>query len=296
MEYTSPPTIKEYRALPPHPNRTEGGLRLNETSDKTSRPGKPLVSIVTIVFNGEKTLEKTIQSVLGQTYENIEHIIIDGGSTDGTLKIIRQYNDKIAYWLSEPDNGIYDAMNKGVSLATGEWINFMNVGDTFYEPDTVKKVFSSNYGKADIIYGNNEIIYGSELSVIRKALDITELWKGMIVNHQSMFVKTSLMQKHPFNLDYKIGADYNFIYSAYMDKCEFCKIETVISSTAHGGYSDLNVIPNIKEQWMIVRRHNASFKIDLYYIWLILYAFIKNIMKIILPEKIREVVIKRKYK
>ena len=187
-------------------------------------------------------------------------------------------------------------MNKGVALAGGEWINFMNAGDTFHEPDTVDKVFLSNYGNADLIYGNNEIVYSSDLSVIRRAVDIKHVWKGMIVNHQSMFVKTSLMQKHPFDLNYKIGADYEFIYSAYVNKYEFYKIDTVISSTAHGGYSDLNAIPNIKEQWMIVRRHDASFKVDLYYVWLILYAFMKNMMKLILPARIREIVIKRKYK
>ena len=277
------------------PVRIEGGLSSKKGYWRKTGEHSPLVSVITVVINSANCLESTIESVLGQTYRNIEYIIIDGGSTDGTVEIIRKYNDRIAYWLSEPDTGIYDAMNKGTVLASGEWVLFMNAGDIFYESDTVTNIFSRNYEEADFIYGNNEIIYSRDLSVIRKALDIRELWKGMIVNHQCMFVKRSLMQKYPFNLEYKIGADYDFIYSAYMDKCNFYNSGIVIASTAQGGYSDLNVIPNIKEQWSIVRKHDASIKVDLYYVWLILCAFMKNLMKAILPKRIREVIIKWKY-
>jgi len=92
---------------------------------------KPLISIITVVFNGEQLLEKTIQSVINQTYDNVEYIIIDGGSTDRTIEIIQKYEHAIDYWISENDKGIYNAMNKGISLATGAWVNFMNGGDIF---------------------------------------------------------------------------------------------------------------------------------------------------------------------
>ena len=91
----------------------------------------PLITIITVAYNAVKDIENTILSVLNQTYPNIEYIIIDGGSTDGTLDIIKKYEDKISYWVSEPDKGIYDAMNKGTLKATGVWLNFMNAGDTF---------------------------------------------------------------------------------------------------------------------------------------------------------------------
>lgn len=94
------------------------------------------ISVITVCYNAVDTLEKTIQSVLEQTYHNIEYIIIDGGSTDGTVEIIHRYVDYLAYWVSEPDRGIYDAMNKGIERATGEWVNFMNAGDYFYNYDT----------------------------------------------------------------------------------------------------------------------------------------------------------------
>ena len=103
-----------------------------------------LISIVTVSYNAVLTIEQTILSVINQTYPNVEYIIIDGGSTDGTVDIIKKYEDKIAYWVSEPDKGIYDAMNKGVVVATGEWINFMNAGDIFTDGDVIDKLFHQN--------------------------------------------------------------------------------------------------------------------------------------------------------
>lgn len=253
------------------------------------------MSIITVSLNSVKDIAHTIKSVLNQTYENIEFIIIDGGSTDGTIDVIRSYNDRLAYWLSEPDRGIYHAMNKGIMQASGDWINFMNAGDIFYQPYTVESVLQSGHEKADIFYGNNEIVYSGNFSVIRKAMDIEDIWKGMIVNHQSLFVRSDLLRKHPFDLSFKIGADYEFIYSVYMDKCNFIKIDSVISCTAHGGFSDMNVIANIKEQWIIAGRYSTSYKVHLHYVWLILFALLKNILKKLLPAKVQKIFIRWKY-
>ena len=144
----------------------EGGLRTRGLLKK-DHDSKPLVSVVTVVFNGAQHLEETIRSIINQSYDNIEYIIIDGGSTDGTLDIIKQYDHTIAYWVSEPDSGIYDAMNKGVSLACGDWINFMNAGDIFSDETTVQHVFSDimNYSTYDCIYSDTLFNYrsGSQL-------------------------------------------------------------------------------------------------------------------------------------
>jgi glycosyltransferase involved in cell wall biosynthesis len=104
---------------------------------------KPLVTVITVCFNCKSDIEKTIKSVLEQTYDNIEYLIIDGGSTDGTVDVIKTYSDRLAYWVSEPDRGIYDAMNKGLQKAAGEWVNFMNVGDLFVDEMVATDLFLS---------------------------------------------------------------------------------------------------------------------------------------------------------
>ena len=113
-----------------------------------------LISIVTVSYNAVLTIEQTILSVINQTYPNVEYIIIDGGSTDGTVDIIKKYADKIAYWVSEPDKGIYDAMNKGGLKATGDFIQFLNAGDWFENEYVIEKIFKDWYKRVDVIYGD----------------------------------------------------------------------------------------------------------------------------------------------
>ena len=113
-----------------------------------------LISIVTVSYNAVLTIEQTILSVINQTYPNVEYIIIDGGSTDGTVDIIKKYANKIAYWVSEPDKGIYDAMNKGGLKATGDFIQFLNAGDWFENEHVIEKIFKDWYKRVDVIYGD----------------------------------------------------------------------------------------------------------------------------------------------
>ena len=146
----SAPTLQEYFARPPHPTRRQGGWRLRRpgSHERDARgttgvppvpPARPLVSVITVVYNGQATLERAIGSVLQQTYPHIEYIVIDGGSTDGTLETIQRYDDRIALWLSEPDSGIFDAMNKGLALATGSYMAILNCDD-YYPPRAVESV------------------------------------------------------------------------------------------------------------------------------------------------------------
>ena len=116
----------------------------------------PKISIVTISYNIVSSIEKTILSVISQTYSNIEYIVIDGGSTDGTVDIIKKYSNKISYWVSERDKGIYDAMNKGIEAATGDWINFMNAGDLFFHNNVISEIIPFLDNNVDIIYGDFE--------------------------------------------------------------------------------------------------------------------------------------------
>lgn len=205
---------------------------------------KPLISIVTVSYNAVATIEQTILSVINQTYSNIEYIIIDGGSTDGTLDVIKKYADKIAYWVSEPDKGIYDAMNKGIKVATGEWINFMNCGDYFVANNTLESVFGSGkiYKKAEILYGDS-----IQLNVEKKInevvmLDIGKLQYFPIYRHGASFVKTEVHKKYLFDLSkqkkYGFALDYHCIYRMYSDGYNFEKIDVFVLSYLKEGISN----------------------------------------------------------
>ncbi|WP_320167924.1 glycosyltransferase family 2 protein [Mangrovibacterium marinum] len=174
------------------------------------------ITVITVCYNCVSEIENTIRSVISQSYLNLEYIIIDGSSTDGTLDIIKKYDDKISFWVSEPDKGIYDAMNKGIELAHGEWINFMNVGDRFASPNTLKNIFSDKrYSKKiKIIYGDVILDRGNTLKT-EQALPITQLSYKMPFCHQSSFVRIDLMKQLKYDLKYKIAADYHFFYTAF---------------------------------------------------------------------------------
>jgi glycosyltransferase involved in cell wall biosynthesis len=215
----------------------EGGLR-TQGYFKTSLEGKPLITVVTVVFNGEKFLEETILNIINQSYDNMEYIIVDGGSDDGTVEIIRQYEDSIDYWVSEKDKGIYDAMNKGLSSASGDWINFMNAGDEFYNNKTLSNIFLNQISK-DIIFGQAYIYY-KDLSFIRYSdfnLENKDWYLTKLPNHQSVLVSRKIYKEIFYNTDYKYSAD-----SVYMKKIfsEFSchEINAIISKFELGGVSN----------------------------------------------------------
>lgn len=171
----------------------------------------PLVSIITVVYNDVVNLEATIISVISQIYPNIEYIIIDGGSSDGTIDIIEKYSNKISYWISEPDNGIYDAMNKGIKQASGEWINFMNSGDTFASNDVIDKVFRNQIADyIKVIYGSVYIKKGN-LIRLKKPYKLSFIKRHIPFCHQSSFV----LNKYFFDTNYKIAADYKMMYDIF---------------------------------------------------------------------------------
>lgn len=196
-----------------------------------------LVTIATVTYNAEDLLEETILSVINQSYENIEYIIIDGASTDKTIDIIKKYEDKISYWASEPDEGIYFAMNKAIEKASGEWINFMNAGDTFFMLDSVAYVMKQKDQGAELIYGDYQI---KENSVIRKARDKSQWYTYMPFCHQTLFTRTSIMKDELFDTSFKLAADHNFILKMYCAEKKFEYIEKTIAVFEAGGYAESN--------------------------------------------------------
>lgn len=174
---------------------------------------RPLVSVVTVVFNGEKYLEETIQSVINQTYDNVEYTLIDGGSTDGTVDIIRKYEDKIAYWISEPDNGIFDAMNKGADKATGEYIYYLNAGDVFYSSNTLFDV--ANHINTNKVNSHTLLVGNVLLTHNGKDLRFAPV-VGTNLPHQGAFVKTEIVKKYKFDSKLKIYGDGDLWYRMNM--------------------------------------------------------------------------------
>ena len=177
---------------------------------------KPLISIITVIYNDGKKLEETILSILSQTYDNLEFIIIDGSSTDGTIDIIKKYEDKIDYWISEKDSGIFDAMNKGILAAKGDYINFMNAGDFFIRKNLVKEIVDIlNSEEIDFLYGyanlgNNKI----NKNIIRYNTQF--IYKTIC--HQGIFAHKKCFNKNMFDLKYRWMCDYKWLLECFLKK------------------------------------------------------------------------------
>ena len=232
----------------------------------------PLISVVTICYNAKNDLEKTILSVLSQTYQDIEYIIIDGGSTDGTVDIIHKYSERLFYWISEPDKGIYDAMNKGMDRATGSWINFMNAGDTFCDNEVIKNIFGYNdLSDYSVIYGD---CYVSKLNQLQylKASSMKKVHVQMPFCHQSSFIRKTRLR---FSIDLKIAADYQMIYEYYRMNgiSSFLYISKPISVFDATGISTTNNNLLQKEYGIVYKRTRNAY----YYIYLC-----KQILKMVL--------------
>lgn len=176
---------------------------------------KDLISIVTVTYNCEEVLEDTIHSVISQTYSNIEYIIIDGNSSDGTLDIIQKYESHLSTFISEPDKGIYDAMNKGIEHAHGKWINFMNAGDTFYSKDAVTDFVSNILNDTVIAYGDS-MIWLKDVHYLRPHFSIDCLKMSMCIPHQSTFVRTDYHKKNLFDISFHSSGDFDFFHRAYV--------------------------------------------------------------------------------
>lgn len=241
------------------------------------------ISIITIVFNDAKGLEKTIQNIINQTYDNIEYIIIDGGSTDGTIEVIKKYEDKISHWVSEPDKGIYDAMNKGINLVTGDWINFMNARDVFFDKSVIEKVVPILSNDIIIAYGDTIRDYGAYTS-LRHNLNLSKMYHGQVFGHQSSFVSAIYHKKNLFSLEYEIAGDYDFLLNAYIkNKNGFKQIPMAISVFSMDGVSSNNEIQSTLERIRILKKiKQYKLKIRLAYYLILLKIMIKNK----LPEKI----------
>lgn len=224
---------------------------------------QPKISVITVVYNAAPLIERTIKSVLAQTYTNIEYIIIDGASSDGTLQIIEKYQSKIALTHSGKDNGIYDAMNRGLKDATGDYVLFINAGDELYADYTIAQVFERN-PDADVLYGNTAVVDagGKILGDRRLSPPETLSWKslkyGMCVSHQSFIAKRQLCGF--YNLDYRIAADIDWVINVLKQSKEIVNTHQYISKFLEGGTSNTRRKKALLERFSIMVNHYGFFQ------------------------------------
>jgi glycosyltransferase involved in cell wall biosynthesis len=236
---------------------------------------KPLVSIVTIVYNGEKHLEQTINSVLSQTYPHIEYIIIDGGSKDNTVSIIKKYAARLAYWISEPDKGISDAFNKGLRQAKGEWVGIINAdkgisdafnkglrqakgewvgiinADDWYETDAIRKVIEAA-GDNDVVFGNVQYWKNSARSFIQIS-NLEYLEDDVSIIHPAVFIKKDAYEKFGyFDTSLRCAMDYELLLRMKINYRRFVHVPAVISNMRWEGFSD--------KQWRLGRQETLAIK------------------------------------
>lgn len=229
-----------------NPQESEAGGRRRKLPDADGS-GKPfLLTVVTVVYNGVKDIERTIRSVIEQTYWPVEYIIIDGGSTDGTVEIIRSYEDSIDFWLSGPDRGVYDAFNKSCSHIHGEWILFLGAGDVLNSPDVLEHIARA----AGRVSSETELVFG-RVCVTNEQGDSIEILNGpwaemrgkwcggrpVFPHHQGIFHRRTLLaQGTPFDIGYRIAADSKLVYqSTKRVDPHFCDI--VLTRSPLGGIS-----------------------------------------------------------
>ncbi len=221
----------------------------------------PKISIITIVYNNVRDIEHTILSVINQTYSNIEYIIIDGASTDGTLDIIHNYRGSIDILVSEKDNGIYDAMNKGLAKATGDYVLFLNSGDELFDTNTLQTIVDK--GKhADIIYGETKLIDENRNIIGDRRHKAPEQfnWKsfqyGMNVCHQAIYVKREVAE--PYDLQYKLSADVDWVIRAAKNARTTQNVQAYVARYLVGGMSQKRHKQSLQERYSIFKKHYGT--------------------------------------
>ena len=244
---------------------------------------QPKFSIITVTFNADKVLEKTIQSVISQTYRNMEHIIVDGGSKDHTLDIVKKYQGHIGPVISEPDKGLYDAMNKGIRMATGDYLCFLNAGDELHDKETLQHLVQTLEGKdwPDVIYGETAIVdeEGHFLHMRRLSTPEQLTWKsfkqGMLVCHQAFLPKRELALKHLYDLQYRFSADFDWCIRIMKEAKYLHNTRLTLINYLNEGMTTRNHKASLKERFRIMVKHYGWVSTILHHAWFVIRLFYK---------------------
>ena len=242
----------------------------------------PLFSIITVTYHAESVLEETILSVVSQTYHNIEYIIVDGASKDRTLSIVNKYRDKIQAVVSEPDKGLYDAMNKGLKMAKGEYVCFLNAGDTFHEDDTLQLIvhqLNKSNVLPDVIYGETALVDAQRHFVGMRRLQTPDTlnWKsfrqGMLVCHQAFIAKRALAET--YDLNYRFSADFDWCIRVMKKASLLHNTRLTLIDYLDEGMTTKNRNASLKERFLIMDKHYGYISTVLHHIWFVLRLLLK---------------------
>lgn len=254
-------------------------------------------SIITITYNAEKVLQRTLDSVRSQTYRDMEHLIIDGASTDETVAMADAYRQRASYDVvvrSEPDKGIYDAMNKGLRLATGDYVVFMNAGDTFHDERTLERVLGGITElrnsetpelRPAVIYGDTDIVDSEGRFLRKRHLSVPDrlTWrsfrKGMLVCHQAFYARQDIARDIPYDLQYRHSADVDWcirvMKEAERRHLPLRRVPGVVADFMDGGNTTQNHRASLKERFTVMRRHYGLFTTLTMHAWFIVRAFFR---------------------
>jgi len=253
----------------------------------------PKISIVTVVYNDYEYIESTIKSTINQNYSNYEYIIIDGKSNDGTVDVVKRYESHIDYWISEKDDGIYDAMNKGIDAATGDWIIFMNCGDNFFSNNVLSDIFSIPINpEVKLLYGGCSVrSYWGDFTI--KARPEGEIWKSF--THQSIFSRVKLNREYKFNLDYKAASDFDFVYTVFSKGYATKRLNIIVSDIQYvaTGFSSVNEVLSLNEvvKSIILNRSNSCWSIRhlIYHVIALQRKYVSILIRMVSPSLINAI-------
>lgn len=242
----------------------------------------PKFSVITVCYNAEATLEDTIQSVISQTYHHVEYIIVDGASKDRTMDIVNRYRERISVVVSEPDKGLYDAMNKGIRLATGDYLCFLNAGDSFHEDDTLQQMVHSIHGTRlpDVLYGETELVDHEGHFLRMRRLQAPEhlTWKsfrqGMLVCHQAFFARRDLVM--PYDLRYRFSADFDWCIKIMKQSKVLHNTHLTLIDYLSEGMTTRNHKASLKERFRIMVRHYGWASTVAFHLWFVLRLLLKK--------------------
>ncbi len=241
----------------------------------------PTFSIITVTYNAEKVLEHTVLSVLSQSYHRVEYIIVDGASKDGTMAIVQKYRDRIQTVVSEPDKGLYDAMNKGLALATGDYLCFMNAGDSFHTGDTLEQMVCKLPANElpDVLYGQTALVDHQGHFIRMRRLTAPEVltWKsfrqGMLVCHQAFFAKRTLAGM--YDLRYRFSADFDWCIRVMKQARSLHNTHLTLIDYLDEGMTTQNRKASLRERFRIMTRHYGWISTIAHHAWFIIRLIVK---------------------